>query len=122
MLKYYVILTTHSSHHYSMWDFTHTCNPIIFLLCVSFCLFVGFKTSSWVMNKSYLLPPRLMSFFFFFFFASSMGLYVSTLHVFYPSWEPHTLSLSSTIGNNTPLLGLFQDHLCGLHGLACCNI
>ena len=66
MLKYYVILTTHSSHHYSMWDFTHTCNPIIFLLCVSFCLFVGFKTSSWVMNKSYLLPPRLMSSFFFF--------------------------------------------------------
>ena len=23
----YVILTTHSSHLYSMWDFTHTCNP-----------------------------------------------------------------------------------------------
>ena len=25
----YVILTTHSSHHYSMWDFTHTYNPTI---------------------------------------------------------------------------------------------
>jgi len=25
----YVILITHSSHLYSMWDFTHTCNPTI---------------------------------------------------------------------------------------------
>ena len=25
----YVILTTHSFHLYSMWDFTHTCNPKI---------------------------------------------------------------------------------------------
>ena len=23
----YIILTTHSSHLYSMWNFTHTCNP-----------------------------------------------------------------------------------------------
>ena len=33
-----------------------------------------------------------------------MSLHVSTLHVFYPPWEPHTLSLSSIIGNNTLLL------------------
>ena len=25
----YVILITHSSHFYSMWDFTHTCNPTL---------------------------------------------------------------------------------------------
>ena len=25
----YVILITHSSHFYSMWDFTHTCNPTV---------------------------------------------------------------------------------------------
>ena len=60
-------------------------------------------------------PPRLMRFFSFT-SASSMSLYVSTLHVFYPSWEPHTSSLSSNIGNNTPLFGLFQDRLCGLMG------
>ena len=23
----YVILTTHSSHYYAMWDFTHMCSP-----------------------------------------------------------------------------------------------
>ena len=25
----YVILTTHFSHIYSIWDFTHTCNPTL---------------------------------------------------------------------------------------------
>ena len=25
----YVILITHSSHLYSIWDFTHTCNPTL---------------------------------------------------------------------------------------------
>ena len=29
MCSIYVILTTHSSHLYLMWDFTHTCNPTI---------------------------------------------------------------------------------------------
>ena len=29
MCSIYVILTTHSSHLYLMWDFTHTYNPTI---------------------------------------------------------------------------------------------
>ena len=29
MCSIYVILTTHFSHFYLMWDFTHTCNPTI---------------------------------------------------------------------------------------------
>ena len=29
----YVILTTHFSYIYSMWDFTHTCNPTFFKSC-----------------------------------------------------------------------------------------
>ena len=50
------------------------------------------------------------------------GLHMSTPHIFYPPWEPRTSSLSSTIGNNTHLLGLFQDHLCGFYEIAWCNI
>ena len=41
---------------------------------------------------------------------------------FYPLWEPCTSLLSSTIGNNIPLLGIFQDRLWGLYRLAWCNI
>ena len=37
----YVILITHSSHFYSMWDFTRTCKPTISPSRVSLCLFVG---------------------------------------------------------------------------------
>ena len=51
----YVILTTYSSHHYSMWDFTHTYNLTISPSHVSLCLSMGFKTSLWTMNKSYSL-------------------------------------------------------------------
>ena len=43
----YVILTIHSFHHYSMWDFTHTCNPTISPSHVSLCLSMGFMTSLW---------------------------------------------------------------------------
>ena len=111
----YVILTTHSSHLYSMWDFIHTCNSSISLSRVSLCLSVGFKTSLWAINKSYSLPmPN--------------GLFTSSMHHPWgpctPSmgitcqprthihgnpaclclWEPRTTSLFSTI-SNIPLLG-----------------
>ena len=52
----YVILTTYSFHLYSMWDFTHMCNPTISPSRVSLCLSVGFKTSLWATNKFYSLP------------------------------------------------------------------
>ena len=39
-----------------MWNFTHTYNPTISPSRVSLCLSVGFKTSLWIMNKSYSLP------------------------------------------------------------------
>ena len=116
----YIILTTYSSHLYSMWDFTYTCNSTISLSHVSLCLFVGFKISAWAMNKFYLLSLTLRVFHFT--SALSMDLHVSTPHIFYPPWEPRTSSLSRTIGNNTHLLCLFQDLLCGLYGLAWCNI
>ena len=127
----YVILTTHSSHsqkkkNYSFFsslfnvELHYTCNLTIFSSRVGLWLPVSFKTSSWAMNKLYSLP--LTSWAFLFANTSSMGLHGSTPHIFYPSWEPHTSSLSNTISNNTLLLGLFQDHLCGLYGLAWCNI
>ena len=67
-----------------------------------------------------LAPPCVMVFPFT--SASFMGLHVSTPHVFYPLWEPHTSSLSGIIGNNIPLLAFFQDRLCGLDSLTWCNI
>ena len=51
-----------------------------------------------------------------------MGLHMSTSHVFYPPCKPYTSSLSSTNSNNTHLLGLFPDHLCGFYEIAWCNI
>ena len=118
----YVILTTHSSHLYSMWDFTHMCNPTISPSCVSLCLFVGFKTFLWAMNKSYSLPlPN--------------GLFTSSMHHpwisrtpsmgttcqpythihgnparLYP-WKSRTTPLFSTI-SNIPLLGFSFQDLC----------
>ena len=68
---------------------------------------VGFKTYLWAMNKSYSLP--LAWWIFFFTSTLFMGLHMSTLHVFYPPWETRTSPLSSTISNNTHLLGLCQD-------------
>ena len=65
------------------------------------------------MNKSYSFPFAYQAFSFT--SASSMGLHVSTSHIFYPLWEPCTSPLSSTVGNIiTPFLGLFQYYLCGL--------
>ena len=82
-------------------------------------LSMGFKTSAWAMNKFYSLPLAWWPFSFT--SASSIGFHMSTPHIFYPPWEPHTSSLSSSIGNNTLLLGLFHDRLRGLYRLAWCN-
>ena len=92
-------------------DLPFTCESLP--LCGFQELYVG--------NEQVLLAPScLMGFPFT--SSSSMGLHVSTPLVFYPPWEPRTSLLSNTIGNNTPLLSLFQDRLCGLYGLAWCNI
>ena len=98
-----------------MWDFTYMCKPNNFPLSVSLCLSVGFKISLLAMNQSYSLSLAWWAFSFT--SASSMGLHMSTPHIFYPSWEPRTSPLSSTISNNTPLLDLFQDCLCGFYEL-----
>ena len=91
----YVILTTHSSHLYSMWDFTHTYNPTISLSCVSLCLSVGFKTSLWAMNKSYSPPPL------------PNGLF--TLSVHHP-WVSHTPSMEPTCQPRTHIHGNLTPH------------
>ena len=103
----YVILTTHSSHLYSIWDFTHTCNPTnLPLTCESLplCglqdLFVGHE-------QILLTPPCLMGFHFI--NASSMGTtcqFRTHIHgnpARLCPWEPRTTPLFSTI-SNIPLL------------------
>ena len=43
---------------------------------------------------------------------------------FYPPWKPRTVAPHHFLAPfaTHPLLGLFQDHLCGLYGLSYCNI
>ena len=61
MFSIYVILPTHFSHFYLMWDFTYTCNPTISLSRVSLPLyglqdlFVGYE-------QVLLTPPCLIGF------------------------------------------------------------
>ena len=57
----YVILTTHSYHLYSIWDFTHTCNPTISPLCVSLPLY-GLQDLSVGLEQVLLTPLCLMGF------------------------------------------------------------
>ena len=57
----YVILTTHSSHLYSMWDFTHTCNPTISPSRVSLPLY-GLQELSVGHEQVLLTPPYRMGF------------------------------------------------------------
>ena len=52
----YVILTTHSSHLYSMWEFTHTCNPKISPSRVSLPL-----CGPWTSSTHSLLSNRLFT-------------------------------------------------------------
>ena len=51
----YVISITHSFHLYSIWDFTHTCNPTISPSRVSLCLSMGHE-------QVLLTPSCLMGF------------------------------------------------------------
>ena len=57
----YVIFTTHSSHLYSMWDFTHTCNPKISPSRVSLP-FYGLQDLYVDHEQVLLTPPCLMGF------------------------------------------------------------
>ena len=57
----YIILTTHSSHLYSMWDFTHTCNPKISPSRVSLP-FYGLQDLYVDHEQVILNPPCLMGF------------------------------------------------------------
>ena len=80
-----------------MWDFTHTCTPNnLPLTCESLPL-CGFQDLSVGHEQVLLVPPCLWAFSFT--HASSMSLHVSTPDIFYSPWEPHTSSMSSTIGN-----------------------
>ena len=111
----YVILNTYFCHLYSMWDFTHTCNPTISPSRESVRLCVGFKTSLWA--RTSLIHSPLPN-----------GLFTSSMHRPLVSrtpsmgttcqpcmdihgnparpcpWEPRTTPLFSNI-SNIPLLG-----------------
>ena len=76
----YVILITHSSHLYSMWDFTYMCNPIISSSRVSLPLY-RFQDLSVGHELVLLTPPCLMGFF------------TSSTH--HP-WVSHTSSMRTT--------------------------
>ena len=113
----YVILTTHSSHIYSMWDFTHTCNPTnLPLTCESASLWASRPLCGpWTSPTHSPLPNGLFT-------SSARHPWVSRT----PSigttcqlrthihgnpvrpcpWEPRTTPLFSTI-SNIPLLGFF---------------
>ena len=117
----YVILTSYSSHHYLMWNFTHTwMHNSVPLTCESL-FFYGFQDLS-MDHEQVLLAPYCLVGFFFSTSASSMGFHILTCMSFYPLWEPRTSPLSSSMGNNTFLLGFFQYRLCGLYGFVWCNI
>ena len=92
----YVILTTHSSHLYSMWDFTHTCNPPIAPSRVSLCLSVGFKASLWASRPLY--GPRTSP------THSPLpnGLFTSSMH--HP-WVSRTPSMGTTCHPRTHIHG-----------------
>ena len=58
----YVILTTHFSHIYSMWDFTHMCNPTnLPLMCESLLLY-GLQDLFVGHEQVLLTSPCLMGF------------------------------------------------------------
>ena len=95
----YVILTTHFSNLYSMWDFTHMCTPNnLPLTCesLSLCglqdLFVGHE-------QILLTPPCLMGF----------SLHQCIIHgslVRHP-WEPHVNLARTSIG--TPHVHVYKN-------------
>ena len=113
----YVILITHFSHLYSMWDFNHTCNPTISPSRVSLCLSVASRPlyGLWTSPIHSPLPNKLFT-------SSAHHPWVSRT----PSkgttcqprthihgnpvrpcpWIPRTTPLFSTI-SNIPLLGFF---------------
>ena len=112
----YVILITHSSHLYSIWDFTHTCNPTISPSRVSLPL-CGLQDLSMGHEQVLLTPPCLMGF----------SLHQCIIHgslVRHP-WEPRVNPASTSMGtphvyahgnlapllfstiSNIPLLGIF---------------
>ena len=102
------------------------CNSTISPSCLSFCLFMNFKTSAWAMNKS--CSPPLALWAFIFINLPSMGLSyaihrnpVSTPHTHPCLWDPHATPLFSII-SNIPLLEIFQNCLRRLYELATWNI
>ena len=85
----YIILTTHSSHLYLMWDFTYTCNLTI-SLSREFLLLCGFQDLSMGHEQVLLTPPCLMGF----------SLHQCIIHgslVCHP-WEPRVILTRTSMG------------------------
>ena len=109
----YVILTTHSFHHYLMWDFTHTCNPTISPSRVSLLLY-GLQDLSVGHEQVLLTPPCLMGF----------SLHQCVIHgsiVCHP-WEPCVNPTRTSMG--TPLVhvhgNLAPHHYLALSAIFLC--
>ena len=85
----YVILITHSSHLYSMWDFTHTCNPTISPLRVSLPLY-GLQDLSVGLEQVLLTPLCLMG------FSLHQRIIYGSL-ICHP-WEPHVNPAHTSMG------------------------
>ena len=80
----FVILSTHSSHHYSIWDFSYMCKHNNLLLTCEPLPLCGLQDLSMAMNKSY-SPPL------------SYGLFPSLVHHSWASTcQPRTSSSMRT--------------------------
>ena len=109
MFSIYVILTTHFSHFYLIWDFTYTCNPTIFPSHVSLPLY-GLQDLFVGHEQVLLTSPCLMG------FALHQRVIHGSLirHPWEPRvnpacqcpWETRITPLFSTI-SNIHLLGFF---------------